>query len=54
MTDNEKRAHDLALLVLQKAIDSSRPEIDFYGEYRKAFVNLLTELNHDFPRHSGE
>lgn len=61
MTDNEKRAHDLALLVMSKSIDleqiarqaagkgSQTVKIDFYAEYKKAYDAALPAFNHDFP-----
>ena len=50
MTDNEKRAHDLAMLILDKTI-APQPEevVDFFGLYKEAYQNALDDLNETFP-----
>lgn len=59
MTDNEKRAHDLALVMLPKvfenisldAYDSGETNvtIDAYKEYLKVYEKNLQAFNRDFP-----
>lgn len=61
MTDNEKRAHDLALLAVSKTIDLEQialqaakrgdqiAKIDFYAEYKKVYDAALPVFNRDFP-----
>ena len=59
MTDNEKRAHDLALshyqsvlsdLVLENwASDDESNELDVYTAYKKLYDELLKLFNRDYP-----
>lgn len=61
MTDNEKRAHDLAIFALSKTIDfeqlaknaaqcgETEISVDFYAEYIKAYNAVLPAFNRDFP-----
>lgn len=59
MTDNQKRAHDLAILVLKKldiacfmepsAADGEEFKVDLYEKYKEAYTAALDALNRDFP-----
>ena len=60
MTDNQKRAHDIAIFMLgkinipsitaQEAKDRKEIiEIDFYKRYKEAYTVTLNALNRDFP-----
>lgn len=59
MTDNEKRAHDLALFALskigpseeqiQKAEQGETISLDYYKEYKSLYAHLLASFNSDFP-----
>ena len=58
MTDNEKRAHDLAVAMvpilfdLQKNkvdIQNNEIRIDCYSDYKKLYETSLESFNRDFP-----
>lgn len=59
MTDNEKRAHDLALVMLPKIFENislnahesgeTNVTIDAYKEYLKVYEINLQAFNRDFP-----
>lgn len=59
MTDNEKRAHDLAIYALSKigpteeqikaAESGAIISIDYYKEYKSLYSHLLSSFNRDFP-----
>jgi len=59
MTDNEKRAHDLALFALSKigpsdeqierAERGEKVSLDYYTEYKNLYAHLLRSFNRDFP-----
>lgn len=59
MTDNEKRAHDLALVTLQllwentieKAGEQGRcaGPIDIYEDYKRVYEMALESFEYDFP-----
>lgn len=47
MTDNEKRAHDLALTYLTKVAISTE---EFYSMYFNAYQRFLAEVKQNFPK----
>lgn len=61
MTDNEKRAHDLALTLLSSMLDPKVLENAFsekeagtyivhgYDKYLELYNKSLAKFNHDFP-----
>lgn len=61
MTDNQKRAHDMAIFTLGKIIDfasiaapaaidgNETVTIDFYEKYKEMYIVTLNALNRDFP-----
>lgn len=50
MTMNESRAHDLAMLFLEKTIEPyTDEEVDFFGQYKEAYDNFLEELDSAYP-----
>ena len=59
MTDNEKRAHDLAIAYVPFAIEEIKKEAQsanisevsftFYEMYLQAYHSFLEDLNDDFP-----
>ena len=59
MTDNEKRAHDLTLVMLPKVFEAisesardageSSVTIDAYKEYLRVYKMNLVSFNRDFP-----
>lgn len=59
MTDNEKRAHDLAVsmvpvlykIQLEDAIRNAETiDVDIYKDYIKLYNSALKAVNHDFPQ----
>lgn len=52
MTDNEKRAHDLALSlypgVISRAWNKAGTDLDPYETYKKIYDSILERLNHDY------
>ena len=61
MTDNEKRAHDIALKYadiivkaqitnqkLASAVKIPEVKVDYYAEYKKAYQAVLEQINKDF------
>ena len=59
MTDNEKRAHDLAVVTVPVLYDMQKynaisnkdnsVKIDLYDEYLRSYETLLDAFNRDFP-----
>lgn len=57
MTDNEKRAHDLAIAVLPYGIQAVKRQckdgkidgVDVYALYLETYKHFLDLLNADFP-----
>lgn len=59
MTDNEKRAHDLAVAVCievchlkynaQISANKTNIELDYFAEYEKAYEATLDALNRKYP-----
>ena len=59
MTDNEKRAHDLAIIVcadicrlkIQSQISNKENEVivDYFQEYLNAYNSILESFNNKFP-----
>ena len=60
MTDNEKRAHDIALVLLAEIMKpqclvnevvggSKSATVDAYVKYKTAYDSALTALNRDYP-----
>lgn len=58
MTDNEKRAHDLAIVMLPKLVESRLlaatqqgvdSRVDWYAEYITLYERALTAFNRDNP-----
>ncbi len=55
MTDNEKRAHDLALIMTLVIYDrdyrgTNKKGGDIYEEYKKSYDEILKDVNYDFPK----
>ncbi len=59
MTDNEKRAHDLAIAIAidtchiransQISSGNSEVTVDYFSEYMDAYQNVLEIFNEQFP-----
>jgi len=63
MTDNEKRAHGLALIgvnvliqskmqgekMVVHGIDGNSDEVNLYESYKSIYDNMLVDFNRDFP-----
>ena len=53
MTDNEKRAHDLAIVSMnyQQAdiVNGKEERFDIYATYKNLYFQLLESCNRDFP-----
>lgn len=61
MTDNEKRAHELALVLVAEIIkpeylanepkseDGKTVKVDPYQKYKMAYESILASLNSDYP-----
>lgn len=60
MTDNEKRAHDIALVLLAEIMKpqylvnevvggSKSATVDAYAKYKTAYDSALKALNRDYP-----
>lgn len=50
MTDNEKRAHDIAIALLPILYNKSQDKTPFdaYAEYKNAYEHALECVNRDF------
>lgn len=53
MTDNEKRAHELAIFLWQRTYNLYRNEagknMDEYLAYKETYDKILEKLNRDYP-----
>lgn len=60
MTDNEKRAHDLALVLVAEIIKpeyvageapdaNGQIKVDLYQKYKKVYDSILKALKADYP-----
>jgi hypothetical protein len=53
MTDNEKRAHDLAISLWQRTYNLYRnktgQDMDEYLAYKETYDKMLIKLNRDYP-----
>lgn len=51
MTDNEKRAHDIAIALLPILYSKTQDQtpVDAYAEYKNAYECALANINRDFP-----
>lgn len=50
MTENEKRAHDLAIAVVAGMIANANERTDAYTLYMSAYHAALESFNRDFPQ----
>lgn len=53
MSENEKRAHDLAMLFWQRTYNlhqnQTQKKMDLYDAYKQTYDELLENLNRDYP-----
>lgn len=50
MTENEKRAHDLAIAVVAGMIANAKQDTDAYKLYMFSYQSALESFNRDFPQ----
>ena len=51
MTDNEKRAHDVAVVALN--ILSRKQDVDIFVDYINIYQELLSKFQSEFPTEHG-